>query len=113
MELLLMFGTTMLPKLALAIGLAAVALPASAGEVHNRVGDQQARINQGVKSGQMTRGEYDRSEDHLRAINAQRKADLRANGGHLTAGEHAKLNREMNRNSNRIYFDKHNVRTQP
>ena len=92
---------------------ATMPLAAQAGEVYNRVERQQGRIAQGVHSGQLTYGEYSHVEGHLDAINAQRRRDLRANGGHLTAGERAQLNRELNRNSNRIYFDKHNLRTQP
>jgi hypothetical protein len=96
-----------------AFAAATIPLAASAGEVHNRVNNQQARINQGVRSGQLTQGEYDRDENHLDRINAQRDRDLRQNGGHLTSGEHYQLNHELNRNSNRIYFTKHNLRTQP
>ncbi|HTV73250.1 MAG TPA: hypothetical protein VME66_06075 [Candidatus Acidoferrales bacterium] len=88
-------------------------LAASAGEVGNRVHDQQARIAQGVRSGQLTYGEYRRDESHLQAINAQRDRDLRHDGGHLTAGQQAQLNRELNRNSGRIYFTKHNLAHQP
>ena len=92
---------------------ATVPLAAQAGEVYNRVDRQQGRIAQGVHSGQLTYGEYNRVENHLDAINAQRRHDLHADGGHLTPGQKAQLNRELNRNSNRIYFDKHNLRTQP
>ncbi len=92
---------------------ATVPLAAQAGEVHNRIDRQQGRIAQGVRSGQLTRGEYNSVENHVDAINAQRRHDLRMNGGHLTPGEKGRLNRELNRNSNRIYFDKHNLRRQP
>lgn len=95
------------------LGIAILPGAAQAGEVSQRVQEQQARIDQGVSDGQMTRGEYDSSESHLSRINAQREADLRANGGRLTQGERLQLNRELNRNSGRIYFDKHNLRRQP
>jgi hypothetical protein len=88
-------------------------LAAQAGEVSNRIGDQQARIAQGVRDGQLTRGEFDRTEGDLARINAQRRADLRANGGTLTPAERGQLNRELNRNSERIYFEKHNLNRQP
>jgi hypothetical protein len=90
-----------------AFAVAAMPLAASAGEVHNRVNNQQARINQGVRSGQLTQGEYVRDQNHLDRINAQRRYDLRQNGGHLTPGERGQLNRELNRNSERVYFTKH------
>jgi hypothetical protein len=95
-----------------AFALATAPLAASAGEVANRVGNQQARINQGVASGQLTLGEYDRDENHLDRINAQRVHDLKMNGGFLTPGEKWNLNRELNNNSNRIYFTKHNLAKQ-
>ena len=93
------------------LGLLPVA--ASAGEVHNRVDRQQGRINQGVRSGQLTQREYVSDENHLDRINAQRNRDLRHDDGHLTAAQHNQLNRELNRNSERIYFTKHNRAHQP
>lgn len=103
------FGKVLIATLTTGV-LAASSLPlaARAGEVSNRVGDQQARINQGVRSGELTRGEHARDEAHLAAINAQRRIDLARNGGHLTGAEKARLNRELNRNSARIYNTKHN-----
>jgi hypothetical protein len=87
---------------------ALIPLAASAGEVENRVHNEQARINQGVRNGSMTYGEYNRTERGLDRIQVQRNRDLRRDGGHLTAGQHAQLNREENRLSSRVYFDKHN-----
>jgi len=87
---------------------ALIPLAASAGEVENRVHTEQARINQGVRNGSMTYGEYHRTEGRLDQIQAQRNRDLRAGGGHLTAGQYAQLNREENGLSSRVYFDKHN-----
>lgn len=95
-----------------AFGLAVAPLAANAGEVHNRIERQQARINQGVRSGELTAREYrslDRGLDH---IQAQRLRDLKANGGKLTPAEYAQLNREENRLSDRIWFDKHNAAEQ-
>ncbi|MGH7707066.1 MAG: hypothetical protein ACREM6_03930, partial [Vulcanimicrobiaceae bacterium] len=97
-----------------AVGASTLApLAARAGEVGSRVENQHDRLAQGVRSGQLTRGEFARDQSRLHRVNAQRHADLRANGGHLTSGETAKLNRELNRNSNNIYFTKHNRADQP
>ncbi|MGH7661775.1 MAG: hypothetical protein ACRENA_12780, partial [Vulcanimicrobiaceae bacterium] len=89
---------------------AASALPlaAQAGEVSNRVGDQQGRIAAGLHNGELTPGEYVRDRSHLAAINAQRRYDLARNGGYLKPGQKVQLNRELNRNSTRIYRTKHN-----
>ena len=78
------------------------------GEVEQRIDNQQHRINQGVRSGQLTYGEYHRLDNGLDHIQGQRARDLRRNDGHLTPAEYRQLNREQNRLSDRIWFDKHN-----
>jgi hypothetical protein len=82
-------------------------------EVGQRQENQQDRIAQGVKSGQLTAGETAKLENNQRAINQQTRADRAANGGKLTGGEKAQINREQNRQSKNIYNKKHNARTQP
>ncbi len=102
-------------KKALIIGIAVTAfvpVAASAGEVQNRLNDETQRIDQGVHSGSLTYGEYRRLDNGEDRIQAQRNHDLRADGGHLTAGQYHQLNREENNLSDRIYFDKHNIRRQ-
>ena len=96
-----------------ALALSLLPAAAQADQPYDRVHDQRARIDQGVASGQLTWREYRSVESHLDAINAQRRYDLARNGDHLTPGERAQLNRELNRNSGRIYFDKHNRADQP
>src|ERR1700704_1828530 len=81
-------------------------------EVGQRRENQQDRIAQGVKSGQLTAGETAKLENQQRGINQQVRADRAANGGKLTAGEKAQVNREQNRTSRNIYTKKHNTRTQ-
>jgi hypothetical protein len=83
---------------------------------NNKVGqrreNQQDRIAQGVKSGQLTAGETAKLENQQKGINQQVKADRAANGGKLTAGEKAQVNHEQNQASRNIYRKKHNARTQ-
>ncbi len=105
--------TKLIATVAAAGALAAAALPASAGQVYNRVENQHDRLQQGVASGQLTRSEYNHDTWRLNRINAQRRNDLRRNDGHLTPAEQARFNRELNRSSNGIYFTKHNRRDQP
>jgi hypothetical protein len=82
-------------------------------EVGQRQENQQDRIAQGIKSGQLTAGETAKLENNQRGINQQVRADRAANGGKLTAGEKAQVNHEQNRQSRNIYNKKHNARTQP
>lgn len=81
-------------------------------EVGQRQENQQDRIAQGVKSGQLTAGETAKLENNQKNINQQVKADRSANGGKLTAGEKAQVNKEQNAQSKNIYNKKHNARTQ-
>jgi hypothetical protein len=92
--------------------IALMPLAARAGEVENRIDDQQARIAQGVRSGSLTYGEYRSVDAGLDRIQAQRNHDLRADGGRLTGTQSAQLNREENHLSDRISFDKHNENRQ-
>jgi len=81
-------------------------------EVDQRRENQQDRIAQGIKSGQMTAGEAAKAENQQRGINQQVHADRAANGGKLTPGEKAQVNHEQNKASRNIYNKKHNARTQ-
>ncbi len=81
-------------------------------EVGQRRENQQDRIAQGAKSGQLTAGETAKLENQQRGINQQVRADRAANGGKLTAGEKAQVNHEQNQASKNIYGKKHNARTQ-
>ncbi len=82
-------------------------------EVGQRRDNQQDRIAQGIKSGQLTAGETAKLENRQKNINKQVAADRAANGGKLTGAEKAQINHEQNKASRNIYNKKHNQRTQP
>jgi hypothetical protein len=77
-------------------------------EVNAREQNQQNRIANGMKSGQLTSREAGKLERQQQHIVHQEKRDMAKNGGHLTKGEQAKLNREQNRASQNIAAKKHN-----
>ena len=83
---------------------------------NNKVGqrreNQQDRIAQGIKSGQLTAGETAKLENQQKGINQQVAADRKANGGTLTASEKKQVNKEQNAASKNIYHKKHNAKTQ-
>ena len=81
-------------------------------EVGKRQENQQDRIAQGVKSGQLTAGEAAHLESNEARINKEVRNDRAANGGKLTAQEKAQINRQQNHQSGKIYRDKHNGRHQ-
>ena len=82
-------------------------------EVGERRENQQDRIAQGIRSGQMTPREAARTENRERNINRSIAADRAANGGRLTAQERRNINQRQNRVSRQIYRQKHNSRTAP
>ncbi|MEO7430933.1 MAG: hypothetical protein ABIR62_02690 [Dokdonella sp.] len=76
-------------------------------EVNQRLDNQQQRIDNGVSNGTIGPRQAARDERHVANI-AQRTSRAEArHGGHLTAGETRRLNRAENRNSKRIYRQKH------
>lgn len=76
-------------------------------EVNQRLDNQQARINQGVANGTMTEKQAARDEAHDSNIAKRESVDEAKHGGHLTKGEQNRLNGSLNRNSKRIYNQKH------
>ena len=82
------------------------------GTIHERKENQQDRIAQGVKSGQLTAGETAHLENREAKINQEVHNDRVANGGKLTAAERRQVNRQQNRTSRAIYRKKHNARVQ-
>lgn len=108
-----------LKKLAVITSLVAAALlvvPASAmavpprAKTNARLVNQNARINQGVRSGQVTRAERVVLKAEQRKINRTKKRFIK-NDGKIGKAEKAKLNRMQNRSSRHIYRAKHNKRT--
>jgi hypothetical protein len=81
-------------------------------EVGKRAENQQDRIAQGIKSGQLTAGETAHLESGESKINKEVSSDRAANGGKLTPQEKRQVNRQQNRESRQIYRDKHNGRHQ-
>jgi len=82
-------------------------------EVGQRRENQQDRIAQGIRSGQMTAGEAARTENREQGINQQIHADRAANGGKLTGQEKRQINKEQNGASRQIYRQKHNNKVAP
>jgi hypothetical protein len=85
---------------------------ADARTIPQRKENQQDRIAQGVKSGQLTAHETTSLENKESRLNRQIRNDRRNDNGHLTAGEKARVNREQNTLSSDIYRDNHNASQQ-
>jgi len=82
-------------------------------EVGQRRENQQDRVAQGIRSGQMTAGEAARTENREQKINRSIATDRAANGGRVTAQERRNINQRQNSVSRQIYRQKHNDRVAP
>jgi len=78
---------------------------------NTREANQDQRIANGLRSGQMTSGEAARAERTQSRIDQQVHNDRAANGGHLTGQERQQINSEQNAASRQIYNEKHNGNT--
>lgn len=92
---------------------AAVALPVAAQvntpRVDQREASQQARIRQGVQSGELTSREathLEKGQAHVEKMEDKAKAD-----GKVTGKERARLTKAQDKQSRKIYRKKHNART--
>ncbi len=79
---------------------------ALAGRITNRQIQQQKRIHQGIKSGELTRGEACRIEKEQHEIRKHKKMAWR--DGKLTPKERVRLENEQDRASGLIYRLNHN-----
>jgi hypothetical protein len=83
----------------------------TAGRNYNpnmREGNQDQRIANGLRSGQMTSGEAARADRTQSRIDQQVYNDRAANGGRLTGQERQQIGREQNAASRQIYNENHN-----
>lgn len=104
---------TVLTAVAATVSLACLAAPAMADtpwqahhprreQVNNRLGNQNARIHQEVKEGEMSPAKAARLHAADHRIRMQERRDAARNDGHITKREQARLNRRENRVSRRI-----------
>ena len=81
----------------------------SPSQVDQRFQNQDNRVNQGLQSGKLTPGQA----SSLQAGDARKEAELQrmenrdGNTGTITKAQDARLNRQLNRESGRIYEEKH------
>lgn len=95
----------------LAASTVAAALPAAAQAApwtptNQRQASLEQRIDQGVRSGQLTRQEAYRLRGEMRDLN-RLEARYRRSGGHLDGRERADLNRRFDRLSAQVFDQKH------
>jgi hypothetical protein len=82
------------------------------GMVGQRKENQQDRIANGVRSGQLTAGETAKLENKQQGVNRTAAGMRQANGGKLTAADKTAVNKQQNKTSKQIYTKKHNAAKQ-
>ena len=87
------------------VGASAVSMAGQRG-INSREYREQQRINQGIRSGELTRREAERLEAGLARIRIDERY-ARSSGGGISPRERARLERELNRESRGIYRQKH------
>ena len=97
----------------LALTAALLAAPAAAFAqsgvpIYQRKDNQQDRIAQGVRSGQLTPRETSRLERQEGRINREERNMRAQDDGHLTRQDRRVITHQQTRESHRIYRDKHN-----
>jgi polyhydroxyalkanoate synthesis regulator phasin len=83
---------------------------AQAGEIKERQKHQEKRIDQGVKSGELTKGETLKLEAEQAKIR-RKKRRFKRNDGEIGPKERAKLEQEQDKASKHIYKEKHDAQT--
>ena len=82
---------------------------------NNRIGqrreNQQDRIAQGIRSGQLTPREAANLENKEQGVNREVRGMRQANGGKLSQADRRAVNQQQNKLSKQIYNKKHNGRT--
>jgi hypothetical protein len=77
--------------------------------INQRKVDQQDRIANGVRSGQLTPRETAHLEHQEAGINREERAMRAQDNGHLTKQDRRVIHTQQNQESRRIYRDKHNA----
>ena len=80
--------------------------------INQRKADQQGRIAQGDRSGQLTNGETRHLEKQEHGINKEEHGMRAQDNGHFTKQDRQTLHKQQNQASRRIYRDKHNDKVQ-
>ena len=78
--------------------------------INQRKENQQDRIGNGVRDGQLNAGETARLERQEAGINREERGMRAQDNGRLTAYDRHTVRRQQNRESRRIYRDRHNRR---
>jgi len=96
----------------LALPVLAQNAPVTGQTIQDRKENQQDRIANGVKSGELTAGETANIEKKEADVNQEERDMRKLDNGKLTTADKQTLNQQQNQLSKQIYQDKHNSAVQ-
>jgi len=76
-------------------------------QVNGRLENQDKRIQEGEKSGKLSRGQARQLHQEDRNMRKEERHMAAKDGGHITKKDQAKLNRQENKVSKQIHNEKH------
>ena len=71
-------------------------------QVNDRIANQERRITQERREGELSRGQARALRQQERGVLAEERADARLHGGHITRAQQAQLNGDLNSISREI-----------
>ena len=71
-------------------------------QVNKRIDNQEKRITEERKEGELTKGQAKQDRANLKAINNEKREMRKSDGGHLTKADQNALNQQLNSNSKNI-----------
>jgi hypothetical protein len=71
-------------------------------QVNSRLNNQNARVDNKIDNGKMSKGEANKIHKQDHAIRKEEKKDAAANGGHITKAEQKHINHQENKVSKEI-----------
>jgi len=86
--------------------------PVTGESIQDRKENQQDRIANGVKSGELTAGETTNLEKKEATVNQEERDMRKLDNGKLTTADKKTLTQQQNQMSKQIYQDKHNSAVQ-
>lgn len=79
---------------------------AQAQTINQRVDNQRDRIAAGRADGELTRRQARQLRGEERGLKQQERAERRADGGRLTAGQRGQMQQELNQDSRQIHRER-------
>jgi len=82
-------------------------------EVDQRLENQQTRIDNGVNNGKLNAKQEENLQAKDAKVSQELSADQAKHNGHVTKAEQRHMNKQLNKDSTKIYDKKHDIQKDP